>query len=148
MKVILLELVAKLGEQGTVLVVKDGYARNYLIPNGLALPATASNLRVFEQQQVGRAKRLAAAKAEASKLAEILANVTTTMSARAGEGRLYGSVGASDIAQALLEQHQIQIDRRRLGLKRPIRELGSYDIPYRAHPEVLALVKVQVVPQA
>jgi len=148
MKVILLEPVENLGEQGTVVVVKDGYARNYLIPHRLALRATGANLRVFEQQQVGRAKRLAAAQAEASKLTEILATLSVTIAKRAGEGRLYGSVGAGDIAQALLEQHQIQIDRRRLELKRPIRELGNYEIPYRAHPEVPAVVKVQVVPQA
>ncbi|GGM99176.1 50S ribosomal protein L9 [Thermus composti] len=147
MKVILLEPLENLGDVGQVVDVKPGYARNYLLPRGLAVLATESNLKALEAKIRAQAKRLAERKAEAERLKEILENLTLTIPVRAGENKIYGSVTAKDIAEALSRQHGITIDPKRLQLERPIKELGEYTLTYKPHPEVPIQLKVSVVAQ-
>jgi large subunit ribosomal protein L9 len=146
-KVILLEPLENLGDVGQVVDVKPGYARNYLLPRGLAVLATESNLKALEAKIRAQAKRLAERKAEAERLKEILENLTLTIPVRAGENKIYGSVTAKDIAEALSRQHGITIDPKRLGLEKPIKELGEYVLTYKLHPEVPISLKVSVVAQ-
>lgn len=147
MKVILLEPLENLGDVGQVVNVKPGYARNYLLPRGLAVLATESNLKALEAKIRAQAKRLAERKAEAERLKEILENLTLIIPVRAGETKIYGSVTAKDIAEALSRQHGITIDPKRLVLERPIKELGEYALVYKPHPEVPITLKVSVVAQ-
>lgn len=147
MKVILLEPLENLGDVGQVVKVKPGYAKNYLLPRGLAVLATESNLKALEAKIRAQAKRLAERKAEAERLKEILENLTLTIPVRAGENKIYGSVTAKDIAEALSRQHGITIDPKRLGLEKPIKELGEYALTYKPHPEVAISLKVSVVAQ-
>ncbi|MER3537727.1 MAG: 50S ribosomal protein L9 [Thermus sp.] len=146
-KVILLEPLENLGEVGQVVNVRPGYARNYLIPRGLAVLATESNLKALEAKIRAQAKRAAQRKEEALRLKEVLETLTLTLPVRAGETKIYGSVTARDIAEALERQHGIAIDAKRLQLERPIKELGEYVLVYKPHPEVAIQLKVSVVAQ-
>jgi large subunit ribosomal protein L9 len=144
-QVILTTAVEKLGAEGDTVTVADGYARNYLIPKGLAVPATRANLRRIEAL---RKKREAAARAEleqARSIAERLLKQSYTVAAAAGpDGKLYGSVTTADISEALAREG-IEVDRRKILLQHPIRELGVYDIEVKLHPEVTTKVKIWVV---
>lgn len=133
-----------LGDVGAVVNVKPGYARNYLLPRGLATLASESNLRALEAKIRAQAKRSAERKAEAERLKELLEPLTLTMKVKAGESKIYGSVTARDIAEALEVQHQIKIDPKRLVLEKPIKELGEYTLAYKPHPEVPITLKVSV----
>ncbi|HEU4740062.1 MAG TPA: 50S ribosomal protein L9 [Meiothermus sp.] len=144
MKVILLEPMENLGDVGAVVNVKPGYARNYLLPRGLATLASESNLRALEAKIRAQAKRSAERKAEAERLKELLEPLTLTMKVKAGESKIYGSVTARDVAEALEAQHQISIDPKRLVLEKPIKELGDYTLAYKPHPEVPMNLKVSV----
>lgn len=148
MNVILLEPVDTLGEAGVVVTVKDGYARNWLIPQGLALPATKSNTAELQARLFQRARQLADRKSDAERLAEILAETSIEIQVRAGEGRIYGSVGNKDIADALKAQYDVEIDRRKIVLAEPIKVTGEHLVPYKPHPEVTIDLKVNVVPEA
>jgi len=143
--VILLEPVDKLGEAGALVTVKDGYARNWLIPQGLALPATKSNQAELQARLAQRAKQLADRKSDAERLAEMLKDAELTIEVRAGEGRIYGSVGNKDIAAALKSAYDVEIDRRKLLLGEPIKTTGEHEVAYRPHPEVTIPIKVNVV---
>ncbi|HZJ08694.1 MAG TPA: 50S ribosomal protein L9 [Trueperaceae bacterium] len=145
MNVILLEPVDKLGDAGVVVVVKDGYARNWLIPQGFALPATKANTAELQARLSQRARQLSERKADAERLAEILGDARIEITVRAGEGRIYGSVGNQDIADALKASHDVEIDRRKIILPEPIKTTGEHIVPYRPHPEVIIDLKVNVV---
>ncbi|HEX7039481.1 MAG TPA: 50S ribosomal protein L9 [Trueperaceae bacterium] len=145
MNVILLEPVDKLGEAGALVTVKDGFARNWLIPQGLALPATRANQAELQARLAQRAKQLAERKADAERLAEILKDAELNIQVRAGEGRIYGSVGNKDIAAALKSTYDVDIDRRKLVLGEPIKTTGEHQVVYRPHPEVPIPIKVNVV---
>ena len=144
MEIILQEDVENLGEIGDIVKVKDGYARNYLIPRGLALTASRRNVRVLEHQ-----KRLAAGKREraqhnANAVRDRLSGLTLAITARAGEeDKLFGSVTNIDIEKALQEQ-DVTIDRRKIILAEPIKQLGTYTVPIRLSRDVEASVTVQV----
>jgi large subunit ribosomal protein L9 len=144
--VILLEPVAKLGGVGDVVKVKPGYARNFLVPRGLALPASERNMKTLEARVRSRQKQLAAEKAAAEALGERLKDQTISLSVRAGEGKIYGAVTASDVATALVAQG-FEVDRRKLEMPKAIKELGEYELSYRAHPEVSIPVKLVVTAQ-
>ncbi|PYE53591.1 50S ribosomal protein L9 [Deinococcus yavapaiensis] len=146
MNVILLEPVAKLGTTGDVVKVKPGYARNFLVPRGLALPATERNLKSLAGQVRVRERQLAAEKATAEALAERLQGASVSLSVRAGEGKIYGAVTSSDVASALTAQG-FDVDRRRLDMPKAIKELGEYDVQYKAHPEVVIPLKVVITAQ-
>ncbi|RIH88616.1 50S ribosomal protein L9 [Meiothermus luteus] len=144
MKVILLEPVENLGDVGAVVNVKPGYARNYLLPRGLAALATESNLKTLEAKIQAQAKRAAERRAEAERLRELLEPITLVLRVKAGDQKIYGSVTSREIAAALEAQHQITIDPKKLALERPIKELGEYAVPYKPHPEVPITLKVSV----
>ena len=144
MNVILLEPVERLGEAGALVTVKPGYARNFLVPRGLALPATQANQRELDARLAQRAKQLAARKADAERLRDMLADATVDIKVRAGEDRIYGSVTSRDIAEVLENRYQVEIDRRKLELGDPIKTLGEYTIVYKPHPEVPIDLKVNV----
>lgn len=144
MNVILLEPVEKLGEAGDVVRVKDGFARNWLVPQGLALPATQSNRAELQARLAQRARQLAERKSDAERLAELLGDATLDIRVKAGEGRIYGSVGNKDIADALKAAYDVEIDRRKVILAEPIKMTGEYTVPYRPHPEVEIALKVVV----
>jgi large subunit ribosomal protein L9 len=145
MKVILLSDVKNLGRKGAAVEVAEGYGRNFLIPRGLAMEATAGNLKTAavqeEQRQRKHAQEVAEAKAFAAKLGEL----TVTVRAKTGgAGRLFGSVTGQDIANAMAKQHGVKLDRRRLELKEPIKQLGTYTVTVRVHPEASADIQVHV----
>ncbi|MDA2914231.1 50S ribosomal protein L9 [Acidobacteriia bacterium AH_259_A11_L15] len=147
MEVILREDVPKLGTRGDLVTVKEGYARNYLLPRKLAMPATVGNRKQLEEMKAATARRLAKEKSSAEAVAAQMAELTLTLSAKAGEAdRLFGSVTAMDIAEALAAKG-FPVDKRRVELGQPIKTLGEYEVPIRLHPEVTATVKVTVVPE-
>jgi large subunit ribosomal protein L9 len=145
MEVILREDVAHLGKAGDLVTVRDGYARNFLIPRGLAYPATEANKRRLEAERRRQEARLASQRAQAESLAERLGAVSLTFTVRAGEGeKLFGSVTAADIAAKLQEQG-FEVDKRRVALEEPIRMIGIYKVPIRLDAGVVSEVRVWVV---
>ena len=145
MKVILTETLDTLGEAGAIVDVKDGYARNFLLPRKLALVASKSNMSVYEEVNRQRDAQDSKSKREAEILAKTLEKASCTVPVAVGEGdRIFGSVTAQAIADLLVEQG-FDIDRRTVVLEEPIRALGVYDVPIRLHAEVEAPVKVWVV---
>jgi len=144
-RVILLNDQRHLGKRGQVVDVKPGHARNFLLPQGLALEATNSNLKYFEQQRSKIDVRHAQETAAAQAVAAQLASLNITIAKRVGETQtLYGSVTAGDIAEAL-EKKGVTIDRRRLDLGGGIKALGDHTVRIDLHPEVVAEVTVSVV---
>jgi large subunit ribosomal protein L9 len=145
MEIILREDVQHLGKVGEVVKVKDGYARNYLLPQGLAYPATDANKQriAFEGERV--AKQRAAEKSAAETEATRIAEVQITFPMKVGEeDKLYGSVTASDI-QRKLEELGIHVDKRKVDLQEPIRELGEFQVGIKLHPDVRPEVRITVV---
>jgi len=142
--VILLEPVDTLGDAGEVVRVRAGYARNFLIPQGLALPATDANRAELQARLAQRARVLAERKTDAQRLKEMLGEATLEISVKAGEERIYGSVGNKDIAEALKTAYDVDIDRRKIQLQEPIKMLGEYVVPYKPHPDVTIDLKVVV----
>jgi len=145
MEVILRETITKLGHAGEIVKVKDGYARNFLIPKGLAYQATAGNKKRVESEAVRRAQRSAAERSDAEVLAERLNDLSIEFTVKAGEGdKLFGSITSSDIAERLAERGY-RIDKRIIELEEPIKMIGIYAVPIRLHSEVKAEVRVWVV---
>lgn len=144
MKVIFLKDVKGKGKKGEVKDVAEGYARNYLIPNGLAVEATKSNLKTLEAQKKSAQKKAEHELEEAKKLKEQIEKLTVEIKAKAGEGgRLFGAVSTKQIAEALGKLN-IKVDKRKILLDEPIRSLGFTNVPVKIHPEVTATVKVHV----
>jgi large subunit ribosomal protein L9 len=144
MEVILLERVAKLGQMGEVVRVKNGFARNYLLPNGKALRATKENRDRFEGMKVELEARNTELRGEAETASKKVAGKSVVVLRQAGEaGHLYGSVSARDIA-ALLSDNAITLNRSQIVLNAPIKTLGMYKIPVALHPEVEVTVTVTV----
>ena len=147
MKVILSKDVAGTGKAGEVKDVADGYARNYLIPRKLAIPASGGALRTVEQKKAAEQKRADAEEASARALADRLTSAPVILTAKVGDqGRLYGSITSADIADQLSAQLGQTIDKRKIELKDPIRQLGTFDVTIRLHRTVTAAVKVDVQP--
>ena len=145
MKVILHKDSETLGKAGEIVEVKDGYARNYLIPQGIAIPATPGSMRVYEEAKKQEALRMNREKRMAERLAEQLQKVSCTASVAVGEeDKIFGSVTSQNIAELLHEQ-DFDIDRRKILLEEPIKALGIYDVPIKLHPEVEVKIKVWVV---
>ena len=146
MKVILSKDVDKLGSKGDVVSVADGYARNYLVPKGMAMLASKGALRQAEQMKRAREESERRRKEEAAGKVARLASSPVYISARAGEeGRLFGSVTNGDVARAVLDQLEEDIDRRNVLLEEPIRSLGTFSVEVKLHEEVNALVTVEVI---
>ena len=147
MKVILLSDQRHLGKRGETVEVKPGYGRNYLLPQGFALEATPSNLKLFEQQRKKIDARHAKEQEAAQEVADRLSGLQVTIPKRVGEtGTLYGSVTAGDIAEAL-EAKGVTIDRRRIDLEGGIKTLGDHPVRVELHSEVTAEITVSVVPE-
>ena len=147
MEIILRQAVENLGKPGDVVKVKAGYARNYLLPHGLAYEATPGNLKRIQQErdrlEAAENERRGAAQGQAEKLEQ----VSLTFSARVGEeGKLFGSVTATDIAQQL-EAQGFHIEKRQIDLHEPIKALGVYRVPIRLHADVKPEVRVWVIKQ-
>ena len=146
MKIILRADVDSLGTKGDMLDVADGYARNFLFPRGLALAATKGAIAQAESMREARRRKDETDQHAAEELRDRLASTPVRVPAQAGaDGRLFGSVTAADVADAVVEQLGIELDRRRLHLDEPIRALGVHDVTLRLHTEVEAHVSVEVV---
>jgi large subunit ribosomal protein L9 len=144
-EVILREDIRTLGRAGEMVRVKPGYARNYLLPQGLAYEATEGNKKRIAAETRVRTVKNQAEKTEAERLAATLGGVSLTLGGKAGEeGKLFGSITSQDIADALARQGQ-SVDRRRIELEHPIKTIGEHTVSIRLHPEVQAELRVSVV---
>jgi large subunit ribosomal protein L9 len=147
MEVILREDVKSLGKAGELVKVKPGYARNYLLPKGLAYEATEGNRKRILAESRARVARMAEEKGAADAIAARLSGLTVTIARKAGEGdRLFGSITAQDIAEALAAAGH-DVDKRKIELEHPIKSLGTHAVPVRLHHEVQAELHVTVVPE-
>ena len=146
MEVILREDVPSLGKAGQIVKVKPGYARNFLFPRNLAYEATDANRKRIAAEQSAHAAKRAAEKGEAEAMAGRLGALAVVLTAKAGdEGKLFGSIGANDIAAAL-EKMGHAVDKRRIDLEHPIKAVGEYTVPLKLHTEVTARLRVAVRP--
>ena len=148
MEIILREDVENLGARGQMLKVANGYARNYLLPKRLAVAATEANKKIVEQERQAHLRREAKAKGEAEDLAKLMGGVTVTIAQKAGESdQLFGSVTSKDIAEGL-EKQNFSVDRRKIQLDEPIKQLGEHKVTVRLHREVPVEITVQVFREA
>jgi large subunit ribosomal protein L9 len=146
MKVILRNDLDELGLEGAIVNVKEGYARNYLIPKGFALIANNANIKLIEMQKKKIEANRLKGKEDAEKAAKDLEGIVITISQKVGEeDKLYGSVTNMDIADEM-EKKGITIDRKKIVLDKPIKTLGEFEVKVKLHPEVTGIVKVTVVP--
>jgi large subunit ribosomal protein L9 len=144
MKVILKQKVKGIGEPGQIKEVSDGYARNFLLPKGLAVLADANTIRSLEQQRNSAEKKDARELAQSQELQKKIEAITLEYTANAGEGgRLFGSVTSKDIGDEMARKG-IKVDRRKIQLAEPIRQLGEYTVDIRLHPQVTATLKLVV----
>lgn len=145
MEVILRSDVEKLGHQGQVVKVAPGFARNYLLPQGLAVAATASNKKIVDQQRQSTLRKEAKVAADARELAAMMSKVNVTIHQKAGEeDQLFGSVTSQDIQESL-EKQGFKIDRKKIVLEHPIKTLGDHKVTLKLHKEVSLDVPVHVV---
>jgi large subunit ribosomal protein L9 len=147
MKVILKTDVKDLGNVGEVINVKDGFARNFLVPQGLAVEASMKNVKVFEHEKKKIQEMARKVKSGAAGLAEKISAAKITIKAKAGEeDKLFGSVTSMDIADAL-KAEGIEIDKKKIQLDEPIKRIGEYTVAIKLHSEISAQLNVQVVPE-
>lgn len=145
MEIILRTDIEKLGVRGQVVKVADGYARNYLLPQRLAVAASESNKKIVEQERHAHLRREVKVKGDAEDLGKLMTGVSVTIAHKAGEQeQLFGSVTSKDIAEAL-EKLNYTIDRKKIHLDEPIRQLGEFKVPLRLHRDVTVEILVQVV---
>lgn len=148
MKVVLLETMEGLGSVGQEVKVKNGYARNYLIPKGMALVATDSNIKAFKDKIQARIRNEAKSKEHALKLSEELASISLKFEAKTGqEGKLFGSITSADIYDAL-KGKGFEVDKKKIVLSDAIRQVGVHEVAVRLFPEVTSIIKVEVVPES
>jgi large subunit ribosomal protein L9 len=146
MRVVLRDDVESLGKKGDLVDVADGYARNYLVPRGLAMKATRGVVAQAESMRRSREAREVRDRQAAEALVPQLAAKRVEVKARAGEGgKLFGSVTSADIAEAVLAQAEVELDRRKIGLADPLKELGPAEVPVQLHGDVEAVLAVEVV---
>jgi large subunit ribosomal protein L9 len=149
MKVILQQDVVKVGKEGEVVTVADGYARNYLFPRNLAVAAAGGALKIHHARVAQEEKRAEQLKAKANQDAATLADKSVTITARAGEAdRLYGSITAQDIADAVKSSLNVTVDKRKINLPDPIKALGTFTVPVKLHRDVTIPLSVHVVKAA
>lgn len=148
MKVVLTKNHDKLGMNGSVVDVSEGYARNYLLPQQMALVATPTVLKHFEERKKAIAKKEASILAHAQELAAKIEALTVTIAERVGEeGKLYGTVTSKEVVSALAEQAKIEVDKKQVDIRQSIRHVGEHNAHIKLHPKVIAVLKVQVVAQ-
>ena len=145
MKVILLCDVKGQGKKDQIVEVSDGYARNFLIPKGLAIPADAKAINEAKNEEASKAHKIETDRAAAKDIAAKLEAVTVTIVAQAGgDGRLYGSVTSKEIAEELQKQHKIAVDRRKITLDTPIKSFGTYKLEVKLYTDVVGKITVAV----
>lgn len=145
MKVILLRDVKGQGKKDEIINVSDGYARNFLFPQKLAMEATAGASKEVERKRAAERQREMEAKAEAEKTAASLRGKVITVTVKCGDkGRLYGSVTTQEVADALQEQHNVKVDKRKIELSDAIRQVGDYETVVKVYPEISAKMKLKV----
>jgi large subunit ribosomal protein L9 len=148
MEVILKEDVAKLGSRGDVVKVAEGYGRNFLLPRKLAIEANAANKAVIEQMKAAAVRRSAKEKAQAEELSKLFDGLSVTFARRSGENdQLFGSVTSGDIAEAL-EKKSFHVDRRKIQLHEPLKQLGEFEVPIKLHKDVTTHLKVVIEMEA
>ncbi len=146
MEVVLLQDVKALGKKGQIVNVNDGYARNFILPKKLGIEANAKNLNDLKLQKQNAEKVAANQLADAKALAEKIAELSVTVSIKAGEGgRTFGSVSTKEIAKAAADQLKLDIDKKKMVLPEPIRSLGVTEVPIKLHKDVTAILRVKVV---
>ena len=146
MKVILQKDIKTLGRKGAVVEVSEGYARNYLIKNKIAVEATAENMNVLKSQQGALMKRKERDFEEAKQLAEVMKKITLKFTVKAGEGgRLFGSVTAKDIAEKLNDEHKIEVDKKKVMLDDALKVAGVTEVEVKLYEGVSTKIKVQIV---
>lgn len=146
MKVILKQDIRALGKRGDIKEVSDGYARNFLLPKGLALEATTGNLKMLADQKESVARKEEMERDEAQQLAKILAGRSVTFKVKTGEGgRLFGSITAKDIADQIKKEHNLELDKRKLGLDDSIKNVGDYQVKIHLYKGISAEISVKVI---
>ncbi|NPV78735.1 MAG: 50S ribosomal protein L9 [Firmicutes bacterium] len=149
MKVILKQDVKNLGKQGTLVNVAEGYARNYLIPRGMAEEASDSNLKALADKKRTEDEKARRELASAQKLKSRLSEASIRIYARAGEGgKLFGSITSKDISDAIMSTVKVEVDKKKIELAEPIKSVGAYTVPVRLHPQVVANLRVEIVAEA
>jgi len=149
MQVILLKDVKKLGKAGATVHVADGYARNYLFARGLAVPATEAVRKEIADREASQVRREQAERAAAQRHAEKLQHIALTFPVRVGENdKLYGSITSADIARRLSEEVGEEVDKRKVMLEEPLRELGTYTIPVKLHSDLQINIQVALEREA
>ncbi len=148
MKVVLLKDVKGQGKKDQIVNVSDGYARNFLLPKGLAAEATGSVLNDIKNKEAARSHKIEVERAAAREIAAKLENVSVKIAVKnggaSGGGKLYGSVTAKDIGEALAKQHGIDVDRRKIALSDPIRQYGSYTVEVKLYNDVVGKINVVI----
>ncbi|RTZ61261.1 MAG: 50S ribosomal protein L9 [Gammaproteobacteria bacterium] len=147
MRVILIKDVPGYGTFGDIVNVKDGFANNYLIPRGLALPATEGNVKHVQEILKQKKRKLEREKAKAQEIAEKINGLVLEISRPVGvTGKLYGAITVGEIAEKIKETAGVEVDKRKIMLRAPIKNVGRYNITVKLHPEVSATVTVEVKP--
>ena len=145
MKIILLQDEKKLGKKGDLIEASDGYARNYILPKKIGVEATPANLNTLKLQKANQDKIAKEQLEEAKQLADKLAELTVELTMKAGEGgKSFGSVSSKDIAEACKQQHQIELDKKKIQLPEALKSFGVYEVGVKLHPQVTAKLKVHI----
>ena len=149
MKVILIKDDKNLGKKGSIVNAKTGYARNFLIPRGVAIEATPENMETWEKNKKEEEKLEKENRAKANEIKKKLSEITLTIKAKAGEGgRLFGAITSADIAKKLKQDHKIDVDKKKIELDENIKEAGMKNIDIKLYPDVVASLKVNVRPES
>ncbi len=147
MEVILCKTIKGVGKEGDIIKVKDGYARNYLLPKGLAVEASKGNIKNFQQKKRVVELKEVRQKEEAARLKEALEGLKITIRRKSGEeGKIFGSVTNQDIAEAL-EKKGFIVDKKRIQLERPLKALGTFQVPVKLLAQIEARLSVEVIPE-
>lgn len=145
MKIILIQDVKKLGKKGEIIEVNDGYARNYILPQKLGIEANSKNLNDLKLQKMKEEKDARKLLDEAKELAEKIGEQSVAVKMKAGEGgKVFGSVSAKEIAEAMKKQNGLEIDKKKIQLQEPIRSFGVHEVGVKLHPQVTATLRVKV----
>lgn len=148
MEVILRQDVPSLGRKGDTVRVKDGYARNFLFPRGFALPATKGSLKEQESLQEAKREKQDRALAEVEQAALLIEGKTLSFQAKAGQGRIFGSITPEDIARKIQKMYKVTVDKRKVLLEENLKELGDHEVGIQLHPKVKVKVKIEIRAEA